>query len=68
MLLLGRRAMTILDKILKSRDITLTTKLHVVEGGKRMRWLDGISDSVEMVKDREAGCAAVRGVAKSGMT
>ena len=42
-------------------------------GQQRMRWLDGISDSVdmglselrEMVKDREACCAAVHGVTKS---
>ena len=30
-LLLGRRAMTKLDSILKSRDITLPTKVHVVK-------------------------------------
>ena len=31
-LLLGRKVMTNLDSILKSRDITLPTKVHVVEG------------------------------------
>ena len=30
-LLLGRRAMTNLDSILKSRDITLPTKVHLVK-------------------------------------
>ena len=30
-LLLGRKAMTNLDSILKSRDITLTTKIHLVK-------------------------------------
>ena len=30
-LLLGRKAMTILDSILKSRDITLSTKVHLVK-------------------------------------
>ena len=30
-LLLGRKAMTNLDRILKSRDITLLTKVHVVK-------------------------------------
>ena len=31
-LLLGRKAMTNLDSILKSRDITLPTKVHLVKG------------------------------------
>ena len=30
-LLLGRKVMTNLDSILKSRDITLTTKIHLVK-------------------------------------
>ena len=30
-LLLGRRVMTILDSVLKSRDITLPTKVHLVK-------------------------------------
>ena len=30
-LLLGRKAMTTLDSILKSRDITLITKVHLVK-------------------------------------
>ena len=30
-LLLGRKAMNILDRILKSRDITLPTKVHLVK-------------------------------------
>ena len=30
-LLLGRKAMTILDNILKSRDITLSTNVHLVK-------------------------------------
>ena len=31
-LLLGRKAVTILDSILKSRDITLLAKIHLVKG------------------------------------
>ena len=30
-LLLGRKAMTILASVLKSRDITLSTKVHIVK-------------------------------------
>ena len=30
-LLLGRKAMTNLDSIIKSRDITLPTKVHIVK-------------------------------------
>ena len=30
-LLLGRRAMSNLDSVLKSRDITLLTKIHIVK-------------------------------------
>ena len=32
LLLLGRKVMTNLDRILKSRDITLSTKVHLVKG------------------------------------
>ena len=31
-LLLGRKAITNLDSILKSRDITLPTKVHILKG------------------------------------
>ena len=34
-------------------------------GRQRMRWLDGITDSRELVMDREAWRAVIHGVAKS---
>ena len=30
-------------------------------GQQRMRWLDGITDSMNMMKDRETWCVAVHG-------
>ena len=48
-LILGREAMTNLDSVLKSRDITLLTKVHVV----RKCWgFHGYSD------DKESACKA----------
>ena len=50
----------------RSDSLEKTLMLGKIEGGRRrgrqrMRWLDGITDSM----DREAWCAVVHGVAKS---
>ena len=59
-LLLGKKVMTNLDSILKSRNITLATKVHLVKAMDM-----SLSKRRQLLIDREAWLAAVHGVAKS---
>ena len=49
-LLLGRKAMTNLDSILKSRDVTLPTKVHLKQGTKSCPTRDPMDCSLHLLK------------------
>ena len=54
-LLLGRKALTNLDSILKSRDITLSTKVHIVKAVV----LPEVMDECESWTIKKAKCQGI---------
>ena len=48
-LLLGRKAMTNLDSVLKSRDITLPTKVHIVKAIVFPVWMGELDHKEELM-------------------
>ena len=64
-LLLGRKVMTNLDSIFKSRDITLPTKVHLVKAIGEGNGTPLQYSCLESLRDGGAWWAAVYGVAQS---